>query len=101
LDFPHWLDALHDAEEKAQRQVAISLGHNERVDLLVNCGMERERAEIGDLIDNETMTYCLSTWLFDCLGHYEVGHDIQPMLVPCEEFWPEGVQAWKEGRHDT
>ena len=98
MEFDPGLEGLHDTTQEAKRAIALKLGHQQRVEVLVSCGMSRERAHMEDLLTDHTTAYRLATWLFDRLGHY-----VQTLEAPdeCLENCPLGVAYWKEGNHDT
>lgn len=101
LDFPDYLDAIDTSLEDSMRAIARRLGHDQRVDLLVRAGMDRERAEIGDLIDDDTAAVTLATWIFDIAGRWHENYEGSPEIEKIREVFPMGVKFWKEGRHDT
>ena len=103
LDFPEELQPLWQAVHDAQRTIAVRLGHDARVDTLVACGMDRGRAEIGNLTTDEETAYSLATWLFGLYGRFSgTGHfAATDHMEACLEHCPLGVEYWKEGNHDT
>lgn len=103
LNCPKWssLTELSFAVTHVRRDIAARLGHTERVDLLVLAGMERERADSGDLITNEAAAECFATWLFDRFGQFEDIPEWSSSVDVDREQFPLGYQFWEEGRHDT
>jgi hypothetical protein len=113
VDFGDWLgDETVDAISVMKRRIAIRLGHEERAAALVACGMEPERANLGDLCTDEYAASTLATWLFDSFGRYRDWHGIYQNCEDerarysaahdkCAEHFPLGWEFWKKGRHDT
>lgn len=108
LDFPAEIKAARKALDKARREVAIKMGHNERVAKLVSCGVEQGYAECGHIVSDRDMAYCLATWLFDRFGCYESfrSYDMcaerrHARLMDCKEKMPLGYEFYIQGNHDT
>jgi hypothetical protein len=108
LGFPN--DMLHvcRALDKAKHNIAIKLGHSERAEKLIQCGMTPEFVEGCNFVDDDTAAACLATWLFDQFGLFEYlsdasdyKQDYQGVFDKVSEIFPLGLEFYKTANHDT